>query len=583
MKRLFKKTAILLSIFLTFNCLSLSAGCSSQVHKHDFNKQIVEETYLQSKATCTTKATYYYACECGEKGSETFENGDFFHDYGEWTSLGEEKHTRYCILCSAQGEVVDCYGGTFSCTERMKCIDCGTEYGEFDGPKEHVEGEWVSQGDGLHVKHCTVCNKKLSTKRCNGGTATCTKKAVCTTCGGEYGELVAHVYSTELSCDDEMHWRECVCGKRTSEQKHSLNAFSTCTSCFRVVFDDNLDVVELGIPTIYLYNGGDTRNCAWDTYYYNGKIYRGGGDYDKNTTTFVWSYNIENRQWVKEITTSDGAIHRFVEIDDKLMTPGVDADKGWDYGNYYVLDENGWMKYANVPDGVHVFDMVEYDGKIFFGLGINWKKVPLAYTEDGENFTVVNFYKDGSKLSTSSSAAITPVRVYETFTFNGDLYCLMQYRGENEIYRYEDGKMQYVSNVTDIPGAPSNFNHWTAKCEFNGKLYISGRYLYQVTDFDTNAIKKIDMPNKEMVVDFIIKDGKGYALSYLANADGSYKTVIYESATMEAGSFVEVKSFDYGIVPLTFDKAGDDFYVSMGGRYSTSSGKNGILLRVKGK
>ncbi|MBR2322633.1 MAG: hypothetical protein IKA54_03465 [Clostridia bacterium] len=62
--------------------------------------------------------------------------------------------------------------------------------------------------------------------------------------------------------------------------------------------------------------------------------------------------------------------------------------------------------------------------------------------------------------------------------------------------------------------------------------------------------------------------------------NGKYKARIYESETMKEDSFVEVVSFDYEIPPLTFDKVGDDFYVSMGNRYTTSSTKNGMLLKV---
>ena len=45
-------------------------------HSHNFNKQITEERYLKSVATCTAKAVYYFSCECGEKGVQIFEYGD---------------------------------------------------------------------------------------------------------------------------------------------------------------------------------------------------------------------------------------------------------------------------------------------------------------------------------------------------------------------------------------------------------------------------------------------------------------------------------------------------------------------------
>ena len=45
-------------------------------NEHVFDKQVVSEEYLKEEATCEHKATYYYSCECGEKGEETFESGE---------------------------------------------------------------------------------------------------------------------------------------------------------------------------------------------------------------------------------------------------------------------------------------------------------------------------------------------------------------------------------------------------------------------------------------------------------------------------------------------------------------------------
>lgn len=68
-----------LVVFLTALCVVCSAivliGCEKQ-HMHSFDKQVVSDVYLASPATYTEKAKYYYSCECGEKGSETFDYGD---------------------------------------------------------------------------------------------------------------------------------------------------------------------------------------------------------------------------------------------------------------------------------------------------------------------------------------------------------------------------------------------------------------------------------------------------------------------------------------------------------------------------
>lgn len=53
----------------------------------------------------------------------------------------------------------------------------------------HTFGEWASNGDGTHSRECTVDGcKGVETMACSGGTATCTKKAVCEYCGKAYGK-----------------------------------------------------------------------------------------------------------------------------------------------------------------------------------------------------------------------------------------------------------------------------------------------------------------------------------------------------------------------------------------------------------
>ncbi len=58
----------------------------SALTDHTYDREVVEAKYLKSEADCTSPAVYFKSCICGEKGTETFENGDALgHDYGTWT------------------------------------------------------------------------------------------------------------------------------------------------------------------------------------------------------------------------------------------------------------------------------------------------------------------------------------------------------------------------------------------------------------------------------------------------------------------------------------------------------------------
>ena len=45
-------------------------------HTHTFDQRVATSDYLASAANCTEPAKYYYSCTCGEKGTETFTDGN---------------------------------------------------------------------------------------------------------------------------------------------------------------------------------------------------------------------------------------------------------------------------------------------------------------------------------------------------------------------------------------------------------------------------------------------------------------------------------------------------------------------------
>lgn len=62
----------------------------------------------------------------------------------------------------------------------------------------------------IHTKH-------------TGGTATCTKKAVCEFCGEEYGEYASHNYGDKYEFDGTHHWKKCQnegCDATTEKEEH---------------------------------------------------------------------------------------------------------------------------------------------------------------------------------------------------------------------------------------------------------------------------------------------------------------------------------------------------------------------------
>ena len=73
----------------TESCFGGNATCIARAHctdcgseygeflSHSFVKEVVDEKYLKTEATCNTKAVYYKSCECGLAGTDEFESTEF--------------------------------------------------------------------------------------------------------------------------------------------------------------------------------------------------------------------------------------------------------------------------------------------------------------------------------------------------------------------------------------------------------------------------------------------------------------------------------------------------------------------------
>ena len=169
--------------------------------------------------TCTTGKT------CALCGAEY---GVLGHDWGAWTPnyASNGTHTRRCKRCNAE-ETGSCSGGYATCDTLGMCNTCGGSY--YGG---HAWGEWSSAGNGTHTRSCTNYCREVDTAKCTGGKATCSAKAVCEACGGEYGEkdpdnhALVHPRAKAPTCT-EIGWDAydlCVrCGYTTRKELPALN------------------------------------------------------------------------------------------------------------------------------------------------------------------------------------------------------------------------------------------------------------------------------------------------------------------------------------------------------------------------
>ena len=113
-------------------------------------------------------------------------------------------------------------GGTATCTKKAVCKFCGEEYGEY---ASHNYGDKYESDGTHHWKKCQNegCDATTEKEAHTGGKATCTKKAVCKFCGAEYGEYASHNYGDKYESDGTYHWKKCQnigCDATTEKKEH---------------------------------------------------------------------------------------------------------------------------------------------------------------------------------------------------------------------------------------------------------------------------------------------------------------------------------------------------------------------------
>lgn len=155
------------------------------------------------------------------------------HDWGAWTPnyASNGTHTRRCKRCNAE-ETGSCSGGYATCDTLGMCNTCGGSY--YGG---HAWGEWSSAGNGTHTRSCTNYCREVDTAKCTGGKATCSAKAVCVECGGEYGEK-----------DPNNHALKHRAAKAPTCTEIGWDAYDLCVSCGYTTYTEltalNHDLVQ---------------------------------------------------------------------------------------------------------------------------------------------------------------------------------------------------------------------------------------------------------------------------------------------------------------------------------------------------
>ena len=136
-------------------------------HVHVFDKEVVDEQYKATDATCLKPATFYKSCACGEKGTETFENGRVIdHTEGtEWKS-DKDNHWHTCTVAGC-GVVIESSKAAHTPdraeateTDAVKCSVCGYVITPALGHTHDVDTTKYESDETNHWNTCSGCSEK---------------------------------------------------------------------------------------------------------------------------------------------------------------------------------------------------------------------------------------------------------------------------------------------------------------------------------------------------------------------------------------------------------------------------------------
>ena len=360
-------------------------------------------------------------------------------------------------------------------------------------------------------------------------------------------------------------------------------------------------------------NKGAFARNVWVMQEFNGKIYAGHGNSSNNISPAnagpipVIAIDPLTNRLRTEYTINGEQIWRYNIIKDKLYIPDDDSKEGWSWGNLYINTPNsGWIKKRTIPGGVHVYDIVEYDNKL-------WVAMSSASSVSGGMKPLIQYSKDGGDTWEMEAGRLvtSSYRMFTLLTSGDSLFGITTARYSSGRLTINGCKITANGETLNIPTNVSSLSNISItgtelvnnrsyiikdKFNFNGKLvfsmqglgtntnnyasYIEPGGVYYSTSFPTD-MTRINLPDSNAkAISAFAKDGSVYILAHIENSPTSYTNIVYKTTNLI--TVTEILRFDYGSFAFSFEKltGQDEFFFGIGAKDVSPSSLSGNILRI---
>ncbi|EOS21552.1 hypothetical protein C806_04200 [Lachnospiraceae bacterium 3-1] len=198
-------------------------------------------------------------------------------------------------------------GGSASCTNEAICADCGKSYGGINSNNHTGEVVWKTT-ETTHSSAYNCCNMPVVTEEAHeGGTTTCTEKAVCEICSQRYGEADAFNHANLVKTE----------AKSATHIAEGNTEYWYCDGCDKY-FDDEAGAKEISfedtvVPKLAEHTVDDTGWHSDATNHWN--ICECGAKLNEAVHSFKWVID------KKATTTEKGQKHEECSVCGYIEAP----------------------------------------------------------------------------------------------------------------------------------------------------------------------------------------------------------------------------------------------------------------------
>ena len=344
-------------------------------------------------------------------------------------------------------------------------------------------------------------------------------------------------------------------------------------------------IKNLGIAYKDIYKSGEdiySRNI-WDMKFYNNLLYIAAGNSSNSHPSPnsgpvpIINYNPNNKSFNSDGKVYDEQIDLFRILKDKLYIPGHDSSKKQSFGNIYEKDHNlKWKSFYNIPNALHVFDIINYDNKLFAAISTHLGAAIAISNDSAKTWEIVQI---GSRQ-----------RVYSLLMVNNKLYAIKQslspkkkkkltkkeLANYNLVFEYKNNKFiprddLNIKKLYQIKNSKKTIRISKSEIFKNKSIYIAAyNYInpfaiFIVESFNKNdtKIRKVNFPFKCKPRDILIREDFVYFLCTV-KFNKIFKNIVFRSKFGNLTKPKELFSFKTKAFARSFEKFENDFYFGLG-------------------